>query len=57
MLSDLNIRKLDNELSPEYYRYIRHNYSNKHDIHLQLANGDPIYWATRGSGSVFILPL
>ncbi len=53
MLSDLNIRKLDNEL-PEYYRYIRHNYSNKHDIHLQLANGDPILLEfSRGSGSVF----
>jgi len=53
MLSDLNIRKLENEL-PEYYRYIKHNYSNKHEIHLQLANGDPILLEfSRGSGSVF----
>jgi len=53
MLSDLNIRKLENEL-PEYYRYVKHNYSNKHEIHLQLANGDPILSEfSRGSGSVF----
>ena len=53
MLSDLNIRRLENEL-PEYYRYIKHNYSNKHDVHLQLANGDPILLEfSRGSGSVF----
>ena len=53
ILSDLNIRKLENEL-PEYYRYVRHNYSNRHDIHLQLANGDPILLEfSRGSGSVF----
>ena len=53
ILSDLNIRKLENEL-PEYYRYVKHNYSNKHDIHLQLANGDPILLEfSRGSGSVF----
>ena len=53
MLSDLNIRKLENEL-PEYYRYVRHNYSNKHEIHLQLTNGDPILLEfTRGNGNVF----
>ena len=53
MLSDLNIRKLENEL-PEYYRYVKHHYSNKHEIHLQLANGDPILSEfSRGSGSVF----
>ncbi len=53
LLSDLNIRKLENEL-PEFYRYVRHNYSKKHDIHLQLANGDPILLEfSRGSGSIF----
>ena len=53
MITDLNIRKLENEL-PEYYRYIEHNYSNNHDIHLQLANGDPILLEfSRGIGSVF----
>ena len=53
ILSDLNIRKLDNEL-PEFYRYVKHNYLNKHNIHLQLANGDPILLEfSRGSGSIF----
>ena len=53
MLSGLNIRKLEDEL-PEYYRYVKHNYSNKHDIHLELSNGDPILLEfSRGSGSVF----
>ena len=53
MLSNLNIRKLENEL-PEYYRYVRHNYSNKHDIHLRLTNGDPILLEfSRGTGNVF----
>ena len=53
ILSDLSIRKLENEL-PEFYRYVRHNYSNKHEIHLQLANGDPILLEFhRGSGSIF----
>ena len=53
MLSGLNIRKLENEL-PEYYRYVKHNYSSKHDIHLQLTNGDPILLEfSRGSGSIF----
>ena len=53
ILSDLSIRRLENEL-PEFYRYVRHNYSNKHDIHFQLANGDPILLEfSRGNGSVF----
>ena len=53
ILSDLNIRKLGNEL-PEYYRYVRHNYANKHKVHMQLTNGDPILLEfSRGTGSIF----
>ena len=53
ILSDLNIRKLENEL-PEFYRYVKHNYSNEHDIHLRLVNGDPILLEfSRGNGSIF----
>ena len=53
ILSDLNIRKLENEL-PEFYRYIKHNYTSKHNIHMKLSNGDPILLEfSRGNGSVF----
>ena len=53
LLSDLNIRKIKNEL-PECYRYIRHTYLNKHNIHLELNNGDPLLLDfNRGSGKVF----
>jgi len=53
LLSDLNVRKLKNEL-PECYRYIRHKYSNKHNIHLELNNGDPLLLDfSRGSGKIF----
>jgi len=53
LLSDLNIRKIKNEL-PECYRYIKHTYLNKHSIHLELNNGDPLLLDfSRGSGKVF----
>ena len=53
LLSDISIRKLENEL-PECYQYIRHSYSNKHSIHLQLNNGDPLLLEfNRGSGNIF----
>lgn len=53
LLSDLNVRKLENEL-PECYRYIKHSYSNKHNVHLQLNNGDPLLLEfNRGSGTIF----
>ena len=53
ILSDVNIRKLENEL-PEFYRYIKHSRTNKHNIHMQLDNGDPILLEfLRGSGSIF----
>ena len=53
LFSDLSIRKLENEL-PECYRYIKHSYSNKHNVHLQLNNGDPLLLEfNRGSGTIF----
>ena len=53
LLSDLHVRKLENEL-PECYRYVKHNYSNKHNIHFQLNNGDPLLLEfNRGSGNIF----
>jgi len=53
LLSDLNVRKLKNEL-PECYRYIRHTYSDKHNIHLEMNNGDPLLLDfKRGNGKVF----
>ena len=53
ILSDLNVRKLNNEL-PECYRYIKHTYSNKHNIHLELNNGDPLLLDfSRGHGKIF----
>jgi hypothetical protein len=53
LLSDLNVRKLENEL-PECYRYVKHNYSNNHNVHFQLNNGDPLLLEfNRGSGNIF----
>ena len=53
LLADLNVRKLENEL-PECYRYVKHNYSNKHNVHFQLNNGDPLLLEfNRGSGNIF----
>ena len=37
VLSDLSVRRIDKEF-PECYRYIKHNYSNSHKIHLELNN-------------------
>ena len=53
VLSDLSVRKIDKEF-PECYRYIKHNYSNSHKIHLELNNEDPLLFEfKRGNGNVF----
>ncbi len=53
ILSDLNIRRLSNEL-PEVFNYIKHIPNLKQKIHLELNNGDPfLIEFDRGSGKVF----
>ena len=53
LLSDISVRKLKNEL-PECYRYIKHSYKNKHNVHLELNNGDPLLLDfNRGIGKIF----
>ena len=53
VLSDLSVYKIDNEL-PDCYKYIKHNYSKSHKIHLELNNKDPLLFEfKRGIGNVF----
>ncbi len=53
LLSNISVRKLKNEL-PECYRYIKHSHNNKHNIHLELNNGDPLLLDfNRGNGKIF----
>ena len=53
VLSDLNVRRLSNEL-PEVFSYIKHIPRRKQKIHLELNNGDPFLMDfDRGSGKVF----
>ena len=40
ILSDLNVRRLSNEL-PEVFSYIKHIPKLKQRVHLELNNGDP----------------
>ena len=53
VLSDLNVRKLENEL-PSVYSYVKHNANVKQKIHLELNNGDPfLIDFDRGNGKIF----
>ena len=53
ILSDLNVRKLEDEL-PSVYSYIKHNVNVKQKIHFELNNGDPfLIDFNRGNGKVF----
>ena len=40
ILSDLNVRKLSNEL-PEVFSYVKHIPKANQTVHLELNNGDP----------------
>ena len=53
VLSDLNVRKLEDEL-PSVYSYVKHNANVKQKIHLELNNGDPfLIDFDRGNGKIF----
>ena len=53
VLSDLNVRKLEDEL-PSVYSYVKHNVNVKQKIHLELNNGDPfLIDFNRGNGKIF----
>ena len=53
ILSDLNIRKLSNEL-PEVFSYVKHITKANQKVHLELNNGDPfLIDFDRGSGKIF----
>ena len=53
ILSDLNVRKLSNEL-PEVFNYVKHIPKINQKIHLELNNGDPfLIDFDRGGGKVF----
>jgi len=53
VLSDLNVRKLEDEL-PSVYSYVKHNANVKQKIHLELNNGDPfLIDFNRGNGKIF----
>ena len=53
VLSDLNVRKLEDEL-PSVYSYVKHNVNVNQKIHLELNNGDPfLIDFNRGNGKIF----
>ena len=53
ILSDLNVRKLSNEL-PEVFSYIKHITKANQKVHLELNNGDPfLIDFDRGNGKIF----
>ena len=53
ILSDLNVRKLSNEL-PEVFSYVKHIPKLNQEVHLELNNADPfLIDFNRGSGKVF----
>ena len=53
VLSDLNVRKLEDEL-PNVYSYVRHNTNLKQKVHLELNNGDSfLIDFNRGNGKIF----
>ena len=53
ILSDLNVRKLSNEL-PEVYSYVKHIPKVNQKVHLELNNGDPfLIDFDRGGGKIF----
>tara|TARA_B100000073_G_scaffold239093_1_gene200219 strand:+ start:3756 stop:5801 length:2046 start_codon:yes stop_codon:yes gene_type:complete len=53
ILSDLNVRKLSNEL-PKVFNYVKHIPKVKQKVHLELNNGDPfLIDFDRGSGKIF----
>ena len=56
ILKDIQVSSLSKEL-PEIFNYIKVYTNTKHDIHLQIDNGDPILIEFRkGSGTVFFFP-
>ena len=53
ILSDLNVRKLSNEL-PEVFSYVKHIPKMNQKVHLELNNGDPfLIGFDRGGGKIF----
>ena len=53
ILSDLNVRKLSNDL-PEVFSYVKHIPKANQKVHLELNNGDPfLIDFDRGSGKIF----